>query len=214
MCGRFALSRASSELAPLFGVEVLGEGLPEPSQDIRPSQPIAVVLESAKTAPARRLEAARWGLVPAFRKSLRDGPTPFNARVEKLLTSGMYRQAAVRRRAIVPADAFFEWRKADKAKFRVERADGRPLALAGLYEWWRRPDAPEDDQARWLLSATIVTRPPQGRMAAIHDRQPLYLADDLWDAWLDPAEQAAAELVAAAMAGSAAVAEQLVFTVE
>ena len=206
MCGRFVVARASSELLPLFEIDTVAENLPDPSYNIAPTQQIPVIIDSLKTE-QRRLESARWGLVPSFKKSLKDGPTPFNARAEKLESSGMYRGAFASRRAIIPADGFFERRKlSDLQSFYITPADGSMLALAGLYEWWRNP---ADDS--WVLSATIVTHPPQGRMTEVHDREPLYLDDSMRDAWLDPTEPGDGTLLDAVAQSSAEVAEGLEF---
>ncbi|MCL2317308.1 MAG: SOS response-associated peptidase [Actinomycetia bacterium] len=229
MCGRFVVARATAELVPLFGIDEAGDDLPGPSYNIAPTQRIGIVVDRPShaatievatskdstaddtSAPvARHLVAARWGLVPSYATSLAAGPTPFNARSEKLTTSGMYRRAFAARRAIVPADGFYERRRiGDRQSFYIHPADGSVLALAGLYEWWRVPGAPDDDPARWLLSATIITRTPQGAMTAVHDREPLYLRPDLWDEWLDPAARGDADLLGAVMAASTDVAAAL-----
>lgn len=211
MCGRFVVARANSDLLPLFEIDSMGSELPEPSYNIAPTHRIPVILDSLKTE-QRRLEAARWGLVPPFKKALNDGPTPFNARSEKLGSSGMYRGAFASRRAIIPASGFFERRKkSDLQSFYITPSDGGMLAFAGLYEWWRDPAAADDSPARWVLSATIITHPPVGQMAEVHDREPVYLAPDMWDAWLDPTEPGDDGLVAAARASSEEVAAGLEF---
>lgn len=211
MCGRFVVARANAELLPLFDVDTAGDDLPNVSFNIAPSQQVAVVLDSLKTE-QRRLESARWGLVPPFKKALNDGPTPFNARSEKLGSSGMYRSAFASRRAVIPASGFFERRKlSDLQSFYIAPADGGMLAFAGLYEWWRDPAAAADDPGRWVLSTTMLTHPPIGRMAQVHDREPVYLAPDMIDAWLDPTEQGDETLLAAARASSEEVAAGLEF---
>lgn len=206
MCGRFVVARANSDLLPLFDIDTAGDDLPEPSYNIAPTHPVPVVIDSAKTG-ERRLEAARWGLVPPFKKSLKDGPTPFNARAEKLGSSGMYRGAFKSRRALIPASGFFERRKlSDMQSFYISPADGSVLAFAGLYEWWRNPA-----DSSWLLSATIVTHPPHGQMTTVHDREPLYLDRSMQDAWLDPNEPGSDALLDAVAKASAAVADGLEF---
>lgn len=206
MCGRFVVARANSELLPLFDADAAGDDLPDISYNIAPSQRVSIVVDSLKTE-QRHLAAARWGLVPSFKKSLKDGPTPFNARAERLGSSGMYRSAFASRRAVTPASGFYERRKvSDLQSFYITPRDGSMLAFAGLYEWWRDPTT-----GQWLLSTTIVTHPPQGEMASVHDREPLYLADELRDAWLDPTEPGDEHLLGAVEAASAAVADALEF---
>ncbi|MDR1512570.1 MAG: SOS response-associated peptidase [Propionibacteriaceae bacterium] len=213
MCGRFVLARADADLVPLFDVDEVDSGLPGPSHNIAPSEPIRLVAESAKEGHAgRRLAAARWGLVPAWYASPGAGPTPFNARIEKLTTSGMYRGAFARRRGVVPADGFFERsREGRRPSYYVTPEDGSALALAALYEWWRDRTRPDDDPAAWLLSATVVTHPAQLAMVPVHDREPLYLAPDLVADWLDPGAPGTPALLAAVEQASAAVAAGLEF---
>lgn len=122
-----------------------------PSFNIAPSERIAIVLGSAKEGKkGRRLESARWGLVPPFNKSLKDGPTPINARIETVPTNGMYRGAFAKRRAIIPANGFYERRKTgDWRSFYISPSCKEELlAFAGLYEWWRDPAKADDDQSR------------------------------------------------------------------
>lgn len=194
----------------MFSIDTVDDGLPEPSYNIAPSQQISIVVDAAgrddATSPVRRLVSARWGLVPRFAVSMSAGPTPFNARVEKLAASPLYRGPLARRRTIVPADGFYERRRTDRQSFYIHPVDDTPLALAGLYEWWRPNDSPG---VPWLLTATIITRDAQAAMADIHDRQPLYLPHDLWDEWLDPAAQGGRQLVDAVMGETAAIAERL-----
>ncbi|MDR0847538.1 MAG: SOS response-associated peptidase [Propionibacteriaceae bacterium] len=210
MCGRFVVARANSELLPLFDIDEAGDDLPVPSYNIAPTQMISVVVDSGKDGvPHRRLAAARWGLVAPFHKSLADGPTPFNARVEKLVSSPLYRGPFARRRAIIPASGFYERRRGDRQSFYIHPDDDSVLAFAGLYEWWRDPTRSDDDPARWLLSATIVTHPPQATMVSIHDREPLYLDPTLWADWLDPATPGDETLLADVQAASTAIAEAL-----
>jgi putative SOS response-associated peptidase YedK len=212
MCGRFVVARATSELLPLFQISESGDGLPGPSFNIAPSQRIDVVVErtNAETGQSvRALEAARWGLVARFKKAINDGPVPFNARVEKLLSSAMYRQPFLKRRTIIPADGFYERRKADSSSFFITPRDGSMLGFAGIYEWWRDPEKADNDPTRWLLSTTIITHPAQGPMTAIHDREPLYLDPDLWAEWLDPGTLGDAALLGAAESRSTAIAERL-----
>lgn len=210
MCGRYVIARASADLVPLFEVTEVDENLPDPSYNIAPSQRIPVVAESAKT-PGRRLTPARWGLVPAFKKSPQDRPTPHNATVEKVPNSGMFRNAFASRRAIIPAEGFYERRREDHTSFYIHPGDDQALAFAGLYEWWKDPQKDEDDSSRWLLSATIITHPAQGKMTDIHHREPLYLASELYDDWLDPHTRGNQELLDAVMAASTPVAESLEF---
>lgn len=214
MCGRYVLTRVADDLIPLFEIDRVAERLPKVSFNIAPSEQVPIVVESAKEGQeGRRLESARWGLVPPFKKSLKDGPTPINARVETVPTSGMYRGSFAKRRAIIPASGFYERRKTgDRQSFYIyPSGEGEILAFAGLYEWWRDPAKADDDPSRWVLSTTILTHPPQGEMVNVHDREPLYLSKQLWADWLDPQTAGSRELLDYAAEASADVAANLVF---
>lgn len=209
MCGRYVLARAGGDVADVFSIDTVDDGLPAPSYNIAPSQSIPIIV--AVTDPStqlvsRRLMTARWGLVPRFASSLTSGPTPFNARVEKLETSPLYRGLFQERRAIIPADGFYERRTTDKQSFYIHPIDGTALAFAAVYEWWKPQNLPD---ASWVLSAAIITRDSQAHMTGIHDRQPLYLAQDLWQEWLDPHTPGDHYLTAAVLDQTTAISETL-----
>jgi putative SOS response-associated peptidase YedK len=211
MCGRFVLARADADLVPLFSIDRAEADLPGPSYNIAPSERVAVVLESAKPGhEGRRLAAARWGLVgPGWRPQV---PTPFNARIEKVETGGLYRRAFAKQRAIIPASGFYERsHEGRRPSYYIHPADDSLLAFAGLYEWWRDKSRDESDPTSWLLSTTIITHPAQGQMTAIHDREPLCLDPELWSDWLDPHRSGDTTLLATVEAGSTALAAALDF---
>lgn len=212
MCGRFVVASVGSELVGVLRVDVESEDLPAPSYNVAPTAPVAIVLDSAKTEPpTRRLETARWGLVPAWAKDPSIGSRAFNARSEELEDKPMFRRALEKRRAIVPASGYYEWKQVDGAKIPhyIHPADGSPLFLAGLYEWWKNPALAEDDPARWMLSFTILTRDSIGHLGSIHDRMPLFLDPDHADAWLDPTTDNVRDVLDAAIDAAPAVAETL-----
>ena len=208
MCGRYVLALDTGELVPLFGLDVLDERLPGSSYNIAPSQTVPIVVQRRVDGDdVRALTPARWGLVPPWAKSLTAGPTPINARCETVMTSGMFRRAYAKRRAIVPATGFYERRNTgDKQSYYVHPRAGGVLAFAGLHEAWRLPE-----DAGWLVSTTIITRPAEGQMISVHDREPLYLAPDLWDSWLDPDEPGTPDLLDAALSATAVITDGLDF---
>jgi putative SOS response-associated peptidase YedK len=112
-----------------------------------------------------------------------------NARAESVADKGAYKHAFKKRRCIIPADGFYEWKKVagQKAKqpYYIQRTDGEPLAFAGLWEIWR-PDDDVDRTTDPLRSCTIITGQPNEKIAEIHDRMPVMLPPSAWDAWLDP----------------------------
>lgn len=212
MCGRFVVASAGSELVGVLRVDVEGDDLPGPSYNVAPTDRAAIVLDSAKTEPpTRRLEAARWGLVPAWAKDTKIGARAFNARSEELEDKPMFRSALEKRRAVVPTSGYYEWKTVDGVKIPhyIHPADGEPLFLAGLYEWWRDKTKGDDDADRWLLSFTILTRDSIGGLGSIHDRMPLFLDPDHADAWLDPTTDNVRDVLDAAIDAAPALAETL-----
>ena len=108
----------------------------------------------------------------------------FNARAETLTPSPAFRDAFRRKRCLVPVDGFYEWQREGTRRqpFAIARADGRPLALAGLWSGWRDPAAD-----RVVRTFTIVTTRPNDQMADLHDRMPVVVPEEAWSTWLDPA---------------------------
>jgi len=212
MCGRFVVASAGSELVGVLRVDVEGDDLPGPSFNVAPTNSAAIVLDSAKTEPpTRRLEAARWGLIPSWAKDTKIGARAFNARAEELEDKPMFRSALEKRRAVVPTSGYYEWKNVDGVKIPhfIHPADGEPLFLAGLYEWWRDKTKGDDDPDRWLLSFTILTRNSIGHLGSIHDRMPLFLDPDHADAWLDPTTDNVRDVLDAAIDAAPALADML-----
>jgi putative SOS response-associated peptidase YedK len=164
----------------------------------------------------RELRALTWGLVPSWSKDPSGGARMINARAEGVLERPAYRRAAASRRCLVPAAGWYEWQAlpaepgAPKARGRkqpyfMSLADGGLLAMAGIYEFWRRRgeaagETPEGEDA-WLVTYAVLTREAEPGLSAVHDRMPLVLPPEAWAEWLDPAttapEQVAAQLDAA-----------------
>lgn len=217
MCGRFVVADVGSELVGVLRVDLVGDGLPEPSYNIAPTAQVAIVLDSIKTEPpTRRLEPARWGLVPSWAKDLSIGVKAFNARSEELEDKPMFRKALEKRRAVVPASGYYEWKQIPGADGKIQKvphyihpADGDPLFFAGLYEWWKDPAKADDDPDRWVLSFTILTRDAIGHLGSIHDRMPLFLDPDFADAWLDPTVENVGDILDAAVDAAPDVAATL-----
>ena len=184
MCGRYVSSSTPDEIAQYFDAEPPTEAALEPSWNVAPTSDVYVVLEDGGV---RRVAPHHWGLVPFWATTPSIGNKMINARAEGIATKGAYRNAFKHKRCIVPADGFYEWRKVPgqkvKQPYLITRADGEPLAFAGLWEEWRSPDAP---RAERLRSTTIITTTPNDLLATIHDRMPVILPPSAWDEWLDP----------------------------
>jgi putative SOS response-associated peptidase YedK len=185
MCGRFVSSSPPDELAKYFDVEAVAESVLEPSFNVAPSQDVYVVVE---TGGLRRLDTFRWGLVPFWAKDPSTGNKMINARVESIAGKSAYKRSFQKRRCIIPADGFYEWKKVpgQKAKqpYFIHRVDGEPMAFAGLWEIWRPPEDTERTSDP-LRSCTIITGKPNEKIAEIHDRMPVMLPPSAWEAWLD-----------------------------
>ncbi len=123
----------------------------------------------------------------------------------------MFRNALIKRRAVIPASGYYEWKTTDEGKtpHYIHPADGSPLFFAGLYEWWKNPALADDDPARWVLSCTILTRDAIGRLGSIHDRMPLFMDPDFADAWLDPTTENVGDILDAAIDAAPDMAETL-----
>ena len=184
MCGRFAQPRSPEELARLFRATAVSD-LPGDRFNVAPTDPVAAVVEHHGE---RVLDTFRWGLVPFFAEGPKARSPLINARAETVEVAPAFRTSFARRRCIVPADAFYEWRRhRDPASGRVTRSepfairlqDDEPMAFAGIWAIWRDPRTAER-----LYSLAIVTGQPNDLVATVHDRMPVVLERDDWDTWL------------------------------
>ena len=175
MCGRYATTRSSVDLSALFEASDDVEGL-EPDYNVAPTDPVPMVRASAD---GRRLTTARWGLVPHWAKDPRAGARMINARAETVATSNAFANSFAKRRCLVPADGWYEWVKFStgaKQAYFMTPLDGQICAFAGIWATW----GPEK-----LLTCSVVTIPAINDLMLIHDRMPLLLPPERWDAWLD-----------------------------
>ncbi|WP_037603487.1 SOS response-associated peptidase [Streptacidiphilus rugosus] len=206
MCGRYASSRKPEDLVELFQVDRWNptEAL-APSWNVAPTDDVWAVLERAGRETGelgRELRRLRWGLVPSWAKDLSGGARMINARMETVHEKPAYRKAFAKRRCLLPADGFYEWtaepataeRKAYKQPWYIAPEDGTPMAMAGLYEWWRDRSREEDDPLAWLATCTIITTEATDAAGRVHPRMPLAIAPEDFEAWLDPAHQDPGEL--------------------
>ncbi len=197
MCGRYVQVSSPVLLAERFDVDEVVTAAHEPDYNVAPRAEVYGVVE--REPGARVLESLRWGLVPSWADDLAIGDRMINARAETLAEKPAYTRAFERRRCILPADGFYEWkelpkqggRKARKQPMFIHRRDGEPLAFAGLWETWRRPG---DHEAPWIVSCVIVTTRANDLLAPIHDRMPVVLPEEAWSTWLDPSRRDRATL--------------------
>ena len=178
MCGRFASTLPPDRIREIF--RTVGS-IPNhrPSWNVAPTQTAMVVRRHPESG-ERRLDALAWGLIPSFTRDPKGGRKPVNARAETIATTSMFRGAYEARRCIVPMDAFYEWETTSTGKqpWAFARADGTPLAMAGLWEAWRDP------AGEVRRTFTIATTTANSFMRRIHDRMPVILEPDAWPTWL------------------------------
>jgi putative SOS response-associated peptidase YedK len=180
VCGRYATTRSAVDLAELFGAEDETGGVLAPDYNVAPTDPVPVV----RSRPDRRLSVARWGLVPAWAADASGAARRINARAETAATASAYARAFRRRRCLIPADGWYEWRRTPdgrgKQAYFMTARDGAVLAFAGLAA----------TSATGVLTCCVVTTAAVGELALVHDRMPLLLAPDRWDGWLAPGRPA------------------------
>ena len=207
MCGRYASSRQPDDLVEEFEVEQTELPRLEPDWNVAPTKPVYGVVarpprddegEVRAEEPERQLRVLTWGLVPFWAKDPSIGSRMINARMETVAEKPAFRRAFERRRAILPADGYFEWYptqettragKPRKQPYFIRPADGGVLAMAGLYEIWRDPDRADDDPERFRWTCTVLTTQAEDSLGHIHDRMPLMLPRERYAEWLDPRVQ-------------------------
>jgi putative SOS response-associated peptidase YedK len=183
VCGRYLVTSQPNDLGRLFSVDDLDAEQPAPSLNVAPTEPVPAVLERHDR---RELRALRWGLIPSWADDRRIANRLINARAESVADKPAFRGAFLRRRCLLPADGYYEWRRSHdgtRHPYRIARPDRGPLAFAGLWEVWRDPAAGPD--APLLRTCTIITTAAAPSLAWLHDRMPVVLPTDAWDDWLD-----------------------------
>jgi putative SOS response-associated peptidase YedK len=176
MCGRYAITSAPEAIRALFGFAEQ-PNFP-PRHNVAPTQPIPVV---RLTEGERHFALVRWGFVPSWVKDPRGFSLIINARGESVLDKPAFRNAMRRRRCLVPADGFYEW-KADGSRKRphfIRPRGGGPLAFAGLWECWMGPNGEE------VETACIVTTTSNRALRDLHERMPVVIPEEAFDLWLD-----------------------------
>jgi putative SOS response-associated peptidase YedK len=188
MCGRYTLFKLDRLLAN-FPARPPASGV-SPRYNIAPSQPVLAVGNDRPDV----FDYYQWGLIPSWAKDSAIGNRMINARVETLAEKPAFRNALRRRRCLVPADGFYEWKAgADgrtKTPMHIRLRSGEPFAFAGLWEAWRAPDGST------IPSCTLVTGQPNELVAPIHNRMVVILRPDRYEQWLDPKERPAEEMLA------------------
>lgn len=175
----------------------------EPDWNVAPTKETYAVVERPSrggtetpgTGPSRQLRVMTWGLVPFWAKDPSTASRMINARMETVAEKPAYRRAFERRRALIPADGYYEWYptrartsagRPAKQPYFIQPRDGGLLAMAGLYEIWRNPELDDDDPARFRWTMTVITTSAEDDLGHIHERMPLMVSPDRYNQWLDP----------------------------
>jgi len=176
MCGRFVITSAPAALRQLFGY-IEQPNFP-PRYNVAPTQPIPVVLVENG---ARHFHLMRWGLLPTWVKDPRGFTLLINARSETVLEKPAFKNAIRRRRGLIPADGYYEWKVIEgrKQPYFIHRADGAPLGFAAVFETWVGPNGEELD------TVAIVTAAASEDLATLHDRVPVTISPKDFERWLN-----------------------------
>lgn len=195
VCGRYAATKDPATLAAEFdALDDMADHAPAVDHNVAPTKDVVAVVQrhprddSGVADPSRTvrsLRVMRWGLIPAWAKDRSIGAKMINARSETAATTAAFRTSVTKRRCLLPADGWFEWKREGGAKqpFFMTSPDGRSLAMAGLWTVWRDPAAKDGPP---VVSAAVLTTDAIGQLADVHDRMPLLMTPDRWAAWLDP----------------------------
>ena len=178
MCGRFVRITPIPVIAKRFKAKQMFADL-APSYNIAPSQEIVIINDEG----VRQLVQCTWGFVPSWAKDPSIGNKMINARSETVSEKPAFRSAFKKKRCLVIADGFYEWRTEGKRKFPmyIRLKSGEPFGFAGLYNVWTSPDGKQ------LCTCTIITTEANETVKPIHDRMPVILPRDREDIWVNPA---------------------------
>ena len=181
MCGRFALSAMLTDIAEEFSTQALPDRTLPVDWNIKPTQDIYIIKN-------KEINIASWGLIAPWSKNsqdaLRSQSQAINARSESVHEKPTFRSAFRTHRCLVPASGYYEWatelgRYKTKQPVFISRDDNKLLAFAGIYDRWISPEGEIRD------SVAIITRDAVGDLAKVHNRMPLFLPRDRWNAWMD-----------------------------
>ncbi|MEM5017809.1 SOS response-associated peptidase [Metabacillus indicus] len=181
MCGRYTLFAEYAELVERFqiGAAAIEEDEYAISYNIAPSQHVAAVINDGKQ---NRMGYLRWGLIPPWAKDEKIGYKTINARAETLSEKPSFRNAFMKKRCLIPADSFYEWKREEgtKTPMRIKLKSGAPFAMAGLWESWK------SKEGKVVHSCSVITTEPNRLMSTIHDRMPVILKEVDESSWLNP----------------------------
>jgi putative SOS response-associated peptidase YedK len=185
MCGRYRLSKTEKYLLEHFGVRSREDFEWKPRYNIAPTDQVPVIRQD-KNEPERTISSMRWGLIPYWAKDASMGAKMINARSESLTEKPAFKDAIERRRCLVPADAFYEWKKTSSGTrivrhpFLIRMKNDEAFAFAGIWDRWKSPEG------KLVLSVSILTTDANPLVRDVHDRMPVIVPREHYDLWLDP----------------------------
>lgn len=178
MCGRYTLTADADSIQLAFNLASV-DGYDRPRYNIAPSQQVAVISDRDPDS----LSFMKWGLVPSWAKDPKIGNRMINARSETAAEKPSFRTAFKRRRCLIPADGYYEWRKqGKKIPAYIQHAECELFAFAGLWESWKKPDE------SWLRSCAILTTEANEKLRPIHHRMAVIIEPEDYHMWLAPRE--------------------------
>ncbi|MER2092481.1 MAG: SOS response-associated peptidase, partial [Saccharopolyspora rectivirgula] len=179
MCGRYVVASEPVQLAERFAAVDRTDGAVRVDYNVTPTKTVPIVVERGGQ---RTIRPVRWGLIPTWAKQADSGPPLINARAETLTSKPSFAESAARRRCLMPATGWYEWRPDDSRRqpFLCTRSDGAELAMAAVFSAWLPPG-----ERQPLVTCAVVTTEAFGELADVHPRMPLVLPASRWGEWLD-----------------------------
>ena len=183
MCGRYRLSRRKQVIEEHFDSAPWDDDW-NPRYNIAPSQQVPVIRQHP-AEPVRQISLMKWGLIPHWAKDASIATNTINAKSETAAEKPAFRDPFKFRRCLIPADGFYEWKKAGSSKqpYCFEVREGELFAFAGLWDGWKNPEG------QWVRTCSILTTTPNAVTVKVHDRMPVILDRESYDLWLDPGMQ-------------------------
>ena len=181
MCGRSSLSKNEKDLEERFDATFYSDELeqynPLPNYNVAPTHAMPVITNEDQ----QHFRAYRWGLIPFWAKDRKLGYKMINARIETLFEKSTFKKAVSKRRCLVPADGFYEWKKTPQGKqpYRIQTTDQEIFSMAGIWERWKDPA-----DGQMVFTFSVITQGPNELMKDIHDRMPAILRPDQESLWL------------------------------
>ncbi|MEY8732357.1 SOS response-associated peptidase [Peribacillus frigoritolerans] len=179
MCGRFTLFTDIEEIKERFDIQGSFDEEYQFSYNIAPSQSVLSVINDGVR---NRLGYLRWGLIPFWAKDEKAGYKMINARAETIAEKASFKNAYKKKRCLIIADSFYEWKKTPERKIpmRIKLKNHAPFGMAGLWESWKSPEGIS------IYSCSVITTVPNELMTSIHDRMPVILKPEDEKDWLNP----------------------------